>query len=168
MNINLIVAVCNGMGMGLNNSIPWYYPSDLKYFSKLTKGSGNNSIIMGRKTWESLPKRPLPKRENIILSRNISDITLEHDELYFDSLEGAIDHCKEKKRDEVWIIGGREIYNLALNSNIVNYIYITTIEENFTCDIFFPEIPQGFKCISKNLEEVNDTKITYRTYIKDQ
>ena len=61
MNINLIVAVCNGMGMGLNNSIPWYYPSDLKYFSKLTKGSGNNSIIMGRKTWESLPKRPLPR-----------------------------------------------------------------------------------------------------------
>ena len=84
--------------MGLNNSIPWCYPSDLRYFSKLTKGSGNNAIIMGRKTWESLPRKPLPKRENIILSRDISNIQLLGDELYFDSLSRSIEHCKEKKR----------------------------------------------------------------------
>ena len=67
---------------------------------QLTKGSGNNAIIMGRKTWESLPRKPLPKRENIILSRDISNIQLLGEELYFDSLGRSIEHCKEKNKDE--------------------------------------------------------------------
>ena len=167
MNINLIVAVCNGRGMGLNNDIPWCYPSDLRYFSKLTKGSGNNAIIMGRKTWESLPRKPLPKRENIILSRDISNIQLLGEELYFDSLSRSIEHCKEKNKDEVWIIGGLEIYKLALESKIVDHIYITEIDDNFTCDIFFPEIPNGYTCIKKEHEIVNETTLTYKVYIKN-
>ena len=167
MNINLIVAICNGRGIGLNNSIPWYYPTDLKYFSKLTKGSGNNAIIMGRKTWDSLPKKPLPNRENIILSRDTSEITLHGDELYFNALQKALDHCKERKKDEVWIIGGLEIYKLAINSNIINHIYITEIDDDFNCDIFFPEISTEYTCIKKNQEIINDKTLTYKIYIKN-
>ena len=153
--------------MGLNNSIPWYYPTDLKYFSKLTKGSGNNAIIMGRKTWDSLPRKPLPKRENIILSRDTSDIALQGEELYFNSLQKAIDHCKEHKKDEIWIIGGLEIYKLALNSNIIDHIYVTEIADDFKCDIFFPEIPNEYTCIRKEEEDIDSKKLTYKIYIKN-
>ena len=70
MKLKLIVGVDNQNGIGLNNTLPWYNKEDLKYFSKVTKGDGNNAIIMGSNTWKSLPKRPLPKRLNVILSKN--------------------------------------------------------------------------------------------------
>jgi len=73
MKYNLIVATCDGvnMGIGLNNKIPWYLPTDLASFKKLTVGQGHNVVVMGRKTYDSLPVsvRPLPKRKNIVLSR---------------------------------------------------------------------------------------------------
>ena len=62
MKINIIVAIDNIMGIGKNNKLPWNIPNDLKYFSKLTRGNVNNAILMGRKTWESLPVKPLIKR----------------------------------------------------------------------------------------------------------
>ena len=66
--INIIVAYCKNRGIGICNRLPWYLPQDLKRFKLLTTGD-ENSIIMGRKTWESLPVKPLPKRKNIIVSR---------------------------------------------------------------------------------------------------
>ena len=75
MKINMIVACRSNNGIGFQNSIPWFIKSDLKYFSKLTKGNGNNAIVMGRKTWDSLPLKPLPKRENIIITNSIIETT---------------------------------------------------------------------------------------------
>ena len=69
MNFNIIVALDKENGIGLDNNIPWYEPDDLKHFSKMTKGNNNNAIIMGSKTWESLPIKPLKGRDNLILSR---------------------------------------------------------------------------------------------------
>ena len=68
MNFKIIVAATKKFGIGLNNKLPWRIPEDLKHFSKTTIGKGNNAIIMGRKTWESIGSKPLPKRHNIIIS----------------------------------------------------------------------------------------------------
>ena len=68
MGVNIIVAYCKGNGIGKNNALPWYIPQDLKHFSKLTKGNNNNMVVMGRKTWDSLPFKPLPNRRNIVLT----------------------------------------------------------------------------------------------------
>ena len=67
----MIVALCNHGGIGKNNQLPWHFKKDMQYFSKLTRGNGNNAIVMGKNTWNSLPINPLPKRENIILSTSI-------------------------------------------------------------------------------------------------
>ena len=147
MNFNIIVAVDYNNGIGYNNIIPWFEPDDLKHFSKTTKGNLNNAIIMGSKTWDSLPKKPLKNRDNLILSRK------EHSDgggfAYFKNIENIVEYCKSKKYDMVWIIGGAEIYKLFLDHNLVNNIYISRLNKEYECNIFFPNIPDKFKLIDK-------------------
>ena len=72
MNFKIIVAATRKFGIGFKNKLPWHIPEDLKHFSKTTIGNGNNAIIMGRNTWESIGSKPLPKRHNIIISTTMS------------------------------------------------------------------------------------------------
>ena len=155
MNIKLIVAMTwPECGIGFNNTIPWHYSEDLKHFSKLTRGGGNNAIIMGRNTWDSLPTKPLPKRQNIIITRSIandSTLELKGDELYYNDMQKAVNYCREKRFSDLWIIGGTQIYELALNLGIVNAIYITRINKQIKCDTFFPKIPENFVSIKNDV-----------------
>ena len=142
MHIKVIVAMSMpSRGIGLENNIPWYIPEDLKRFSKLTKGNGNNAIIMGRKTWESLPIKPLPKRQNIILSKksldNNYEIKLFDNELYFSNLNDAIENCKLKEINTVWIIGGEKIYDLTLKTLPINRVYVTILLKIMNAIHFF-------------------------------
>ena len=168
MHIKVIVAMSMpSRGIGLENNIPWYIPEDLKRFSKLTKGNGNNAIIMGRKTWESLPIKPLPQRQNIILSKTLLDnneIKLYDNELYYSNLQTAIDNCKIKNIDTVWIIGGEKIYDLAFKTLNINSIYVTSIIKDYNCDVFFPSIPKTFNQISLEFNTKNDFLVKYETY----
>ena len=147
MNYYIIAANCLSGGIGLNGNIPWQCKSDLKLFSKLTKGASNNVIIMGRKTWESLPKSPLPNRTNIILSKTLTLKPLPPNTHIFDNIIDIKTFCKENNYDDVWIIGGEQIYNLFINDDDLNGLYLTEICEEFKCDTFFPEIPSHFNCI---------------------
>lgn len=90
--------------IGLDGKIPWYYPADLRRFKRLTL---NSTVIMGRKTWESLTIRPLPERQNIVVTR-VSHPDIEH----YPSIEQALGHARY---DCVWFIGGAEIYQEAIN-----------------------------------------------------
>ena len=162
MKLNVIVAFESGkQGIGIKNTIPWHLPDDLRNFSKVTKGQGNNAIIMGRKTWESLPKKPLPGRQNIILSRSLDDITLYGNELYFSDMKKAVDHCIKKSFDETWIIGGYQVYKEAINDIDVHELHITEIYKEYECDVFFPEIPEKFTCIKEEIHEMNDVLVRY-------
>ena len=151
MKINMIVACCANNGIGFKNSIPWFIRNDLKYFSKTTKGNKNNTIIMGRKTWESLPKKPLPNRHNIILSRNvevdkqIKQMSSENVSC-FQSSQQALEFCKKNSFDEVWIIGGTEIYKHFYQcfTDDIKKIYITRVKKEYECDVYFPEISDRF------------------------
>lgn len=131
MNISIIVAVSQNHAIGNENKLLYWLPNDLKRFKALTTG---HTIIMGRKTFESLPKGALPNRRNIVLSTQ-KEFQCPGAEL-FPSLEEAIKHCNE---EEVFIIGGESVYKQAMG--IANKIYLTEVQhETSEADAFFPEI----------------------------
>ena len=150
MIIKLIVAQCKNRGIGYKNSFPWNHPTDLKYFAKVTTGAGNNAIIMGSNTYYSIG-RTLPKRHNIILSSKLKNPSLN----IFSSLENAIDSCKILNIETIWIIGGEKVYREAIEKNIASEIHISMINEDYVCDVFFPELPQYYKLIER--KKLTDT-----------
>tara|TARA_B100000424_G_C22944736_1_gene502791 strand:+ start:2639 stop:3124 length:486 start_codon:yes stop_codon:yes gene_type:complete len=136
---HIIVATCKNNGIGYENKIPWNLYEDMKLFAKKTKGKGNNAIIMGRKTWESLPVKPLPKRMNIICSKTIN--IQEENTKTFESIETILNYCENSNFDDIWIIGGEAIYKAFLPH--ATSIHITCINEYYHCDTFFPTIPKS-------------------------
>lgn len=150
-NFNLIVAICDNNGIGKNGSLPWKFKNELKYFAKKTTGlqEEKNAIVMGRKTWESLPKKPLPNRDNYVVSS-----TLENKYSY-NSFNTILQVCREKQYNNVWVIGGVSLYEYFLKHNLVDYLYITRIHKDYECDTFFPKnIPnKHFKLIDPRVDE---------------
>jgi dihydrofolate reductase len=131
-NLSLIVAIANNNVIGINNTLPWHLPEDLKRFRALTTG---HHIIMGRKTYESLG-RLLPGRTTVIVTRN-KDYKLEG-ALVAHSLEAAVDLCLND--DEAFVIGGAELYQDGLK--LANKLYITEVDLDVAGDAFFPAIDQ--------------------------
>ena len=163
--MKLIVAMSKNLGIGLKNKLPWRLKGDLEFFKNKTIGNGNNVILMGKNTWESLPKKPLVNRFNCILSTSLnidnSNSKSFKNELEFDTF------IENKDFDDVWIIGGEEIYKHYITSDKVEELYITNIKNEIKCDTFFPEIPHNFKLVeisSKFIE--NDIIYNYEKYIK--
>lgn len=131
MNINIIVAASKNHVIGLDNTIPWRCPSDLKRFKKLTKG---HHILMGRKTFESLPGL-LPNRTHLIITKDLNTISLDENTMYFNSILDAINYAYYNNEEELFIIGGGEIYKQCVN--ICNKIYLTIIDCNIKGDSYF-------------------------------
>ena len=129
-NLSLIVAVANNHVIGINNTLPWHLPEDLKRFRVLTTG---HHIIMGRKTYESLG-RLLPGRTTVIVTRN-KDYKLEG-ALVAHSLQAALDLCLNDA--EAFVIGGAELYQDGLK--LANKLYITEVDLEVAGDAFFPTI----------------------------
>ncbi|MBS0599628.1 MAG: dihydrofolate reductase [Proteobacteria bacterium] len=126
----IIVAMARNHVIGLNNEMPWHLPDDLKFFKKMTIGK---TVIMGRRTWESLRMRPLPERQNIVLSR---DPYLHLDgALVVESLAQAIDQAAS---DEIMLIGGAELYAQTLP--ICDRLYLTEVDAAPDGDAFFPAL----------------------------
>ena len=131
MNISIIVAVAQNYAIGFENKLIYWLPNDLKRFKALTTG---HTIIMGRRTFESLPKGALPNRRNIVLTRQ--EIDFAGAERYA-SLEAALAQCRDE--EEVYIIGGASVYQEALP--MADKLCITHIDDTpAEADAFFPEI----------------------------
>ena len=144
--MNIIVAMCKNRGIGFKNTIPWHLSSDLQRFKYLTTAfKKTNNVIMGRKTWDSLPDKykPLPKRQNIIISSK-NDIIEQENVIIYNDINLVKNHYKELNTN-TWIIGGTQIYDYALKNDLVNTLLITVIDNNFECDVFFPKIPSNFQ-----------------------
>jgi dihydrofolate reductase len=157
--INIIVAICKNNGIGLNNKLPWYYSSDLKKFKTLTTGNKKNAVIMGKNTYQSINKNLL-HRDNLILSKSliINEKTDDYILKSFNNLDSLLNFTKTKNYENIWVIGGSQIYKLFLNKNIVDNIYLTYINQSYECDIFFPKINlKNFKLI-KNSIQYNDNE----------
>lgn len=131
-DISIIVAIARNRAIGFENKLLYWLPNDLKRFKALTTG---NTIIMGRKTFESLPKGALPNRRNMVLCRQ-EELTFAGTER-FSSLEAALAQCGEK--EEIFIIGGASVYKEAMP--LASKLYITFIDdEPEKADVYFPEI----------------------------
>jgi dihydrofolate reductase len=130
--ISIIVAMDEKRGIGYSNRIPWHISLDLQRFKRLTMG---HSLIMGRKTWQSIGK-PLPGRNMIIITRQKN--FLAEGCIVVNSLEVALDIARQKNESEVFIIGGGELF--AQTIDIADRLYISYIHTVVPTDIYFPQI----------------------------
>jgi dihydrofolate reductase len=155
--ISIIVAVSENMGIGKDNGLLWHIPEDLKRFRRLTYG---NTIIMGKKTWESLPVRPLPGRKNIVLT-DLPHECIECSVTAY-SIEDALSKCDSEK--EIFVIGGGSVYSQFLP--LVDRLYITHVHQEAPADVYFPEIDREiWKVIEEEEFSASDTTPVPYTYI---
>jgi dihydrofolate reductase len=129
--ISIIVAIAQNFAIGKNNELLWHIPNDLKRFKKITHG---HAVIMGKKTYESLPMKPLPDRQNIVITDNPQDLFPGCTKVH--SIEEAL--AQIKPEDETFIIGGASVYQQFLP--YTNRLYLTIVHKDFDGDVFFPEI----------------------------
>lgn len=151
MKVALIVAMDQDRGIGKDNDLMWNLPVDMQFFKDTTKG---HVVVMGRKNYDSIPEkyRPLPGRRNVVLTRNTS-FTAQNCEV-FNSLEDCLEAFKNEDKEIIFIIGGGEIYRLALESEVVEEMYITHINHSYGADTFFPH----FDLNNWNVETVGEQK----------
>lgn len=158
--ITLIAAAAQNNALGKNNDLLWHLPDDFKRFKQLTT---EHYIVMGRKTFESFPK-PLPNRTHIIITRQ-NDYLVEGC-MVVNSLNEAIK--KSPKNEEVFIIGGGEIYNQSIE--IADKIELTRVHESFDADAFFPEIDLNVWKLTQEEYHPKDEKhqydFTFQTFVK--
>lgn len=153
VTISLIAAVDKKRGIGKDNRLPWNIPEDIKRFTKITLGY---PIIMGRKTFESIGKA-LPGRINIVITRNKKYKALGC--LLSHSLENALELAQKKKKREIFIIGGGEIYKQAIS--LADKLYLTLVEGNYEADTFFPDYSKFSKIVSKKKSRSKDHQYTF-------
>ena len=136
--ISAIVAVDNNWGIGFNGNLLEHIPEDLKYFKALTDG---NIVVMGRKTWNSLPKKPLPNRTNIVITSNPVYFT-EINGAYRQTLEDTIKDMNSMKDLDWFIIGGGQIYKELLP--YCDRVYVTKIFKDYDqVDTYFPNLDES-------------------------
>jgi len=153
MKISLIVAMASNRAIGLNGQMPWHLSADLQRFKQITMGS---PIMMGRKTFDAIG-RPLPGRENLIISRN-GDYEQSGCRV-FTSIESGLDYASGC--DELFVIGGATLYEALLPT--ADYLYLTLINRSFEGDTYFPEIDyKGWRELSR--EDIEDDASVNFTY----
>lgn len=181
--LNAIVAVCPGMGIGKDGSLPWpILRNEFKYFQRMTmtstKEGKQNAVIMGRKTWLSIPEknRPLKGRINIVLSKELTEPPggahyLAH------SLDGALELVESpelaEKVDMLWFIGGSSLYKELMAKSHHQRLFVTRILKEFECDTFLPEIDlENYKLlpeypgVSAEVQEENGVQYKFEVYEK--
>ena len=143
MILSVIVAMAHNRVIGLNNQMPWHLPADLAWFKKNTL---NKPVIMGRKTFESIG-RPLPNRHNIVISRQIESIDNKISNVsWVKSIDEAISLAQAQQPDEVFIIGGGNIYQQVLP--LIDRLYLTHIDAELQGDTYFPDyLPEQWQVI---------------------
>jgi len=163
---HVVVAVCDGWGIGLCGKLPWSIPTDMKHFRRLTTSvrdaSKRNAVVMGRRTWESIPPefRPLRDRLNVVLSRSTMDLPI--DVISATSLDAALTKITQPDIENIFVIGGSEVFGEALRDGNCVALHVTRIEGMFECDVFFPEMPNGEFEMFAATSPVRDAKANCR------
>ena len=219
MRFNIIVAFDKNKGIGVNNKIPWNFRQDMSYFKNVTKGAGDNAVIMGKNTYLSL-KKPLPYRDNIVLSTTLTNkdvdekvilcknmkqlfdfitnkdenkvtpksyhdrtivtnsyhkranskiesknITTEIGSTIFPNLHVNIPDNTITNYDDIWVIGGSEIYKQFLDMpEYINKVYVTLVEDEYNCDTFFPELPDYYVLEHSSVTSENNVLLRFIIY----
>lgn len=159
--ISIIVAIAENNAIGKDNQLLWHLSDDLRRFKKITDG---HSIVMGRNTYNSLPRRPLPGRTNIVLTTKKNDI-IEGCQMAY-SVDEAYDLCSDKS--ENFIIGGGMIYRQFLH--LAQKMYVTEVHAAFDANVFFPEIdPAEWEVTEEEFHKADEKHaydFTFITYVR--
>ena len=181
VRLNIIVAVCENNGIGKGGELPWKLREEMKHFTRLTKRvdspTKQNMVLMGRKTWESIPPkfRPLPGRLNAVLSSQIKVLQdVSGKSIFCQGFEDAISAASSQSPEveTVWIIGGNSLYKMALQSQHLHRIYLTRILKDYDSDVFFPSFDTTeFKlvedpCVPSEIQQEGDVQYKYEVYEK--
>ena len=162
--ISAIVAVDNNWGIGFNGDLLEHIPEDLKYFKELTSG---NTVIMGRKTWDSLPKKPLPNRHNLVITKYPSIYELTN-EVWFYTLRQIEVLMLKNKNVNYFVIGGGQIYEKLLP--LCDRVYVTKIfKDHDQVDTYFPNLDESddwAPALQSNLQNYKD--LTYQFWQYDR
>ncbi|XP_070690184.1 dihydrofolate reductase [Pempheris klunzingeri] len=178
--LNAIVAVCPDLGIGKNGDLPWHpvrLHNEFKHFRKMTSTPSvegkQNVVIMGRKTWFSIPEknRPLNNRINIVLSRQCKQIAgAHHLATDFSSALQLVTKLADKA-DQVWVIGGSSLYKELMESTGTRRLFVTRILKQFECDTYLPEISPDkyrllpeFPGVPQELQEENGIQYRFEVY----
>ncbi len=160
MLVSAIVATAHNNVIGKDNDIPWYLPADLKYFKKKTL---HHHIIMGRKTYQSIG-RPLPKRTNVIITRD--PFFIASNCIVKSSLEEALEAAHDNGEEEAFIIGGGMIYELS--QSYWDRVYLTEVDLKVEGDIYFPKLDlEKWKLVSSEpheADEKNEFNYTFKLF----
>ena len=161
---SIVVAIDRAGGIGREGKLPWNLPADMARFKEITQGEGGNTVIMGRKTWESIPEKfqPLPGRLNVVLTRRQD----------WEAPEGAAaaGNFKDALRigedaTEVFVIGGGAVYEEALRHPDCRTVHMTAIHEEFGCDTFFlPDATQWELESESEMVEENGIPFSFCVY----
>lgn len=163
-----VVAADERLGIGCGGQLPWRLPGDLAFFRDLTRTADpgrRNAVLMGRATWESIPDRyrPLPGRLNLVLSRR--GVTLPDGVLGAASLEDALERLAAAplaaEVQQVFCVGGGNVYAQAIELPQCRSIYLTRIEGDFACDVFFPAFEHAYQ-LDSVLREAQENDVRYR------
>ncbi|XP_059550198.1 dihydrofolate reductase [Myotis daubentonii] len=183
--LNCIAAVSQNMGIGKNGDLPWPpLRNEFKYFQRMTTTSSakdkQNLVIMGRKTWFSIPKknRPLKDRINLVLSKELKEPP-KGAHFLAKSLDDALKLIEEpelkNKVDMVWIVGGSSVYKEAMSKPGPQRLFVTRIMQEFESDTFFPEIDlEKYKLLPKypgvlsDVQEEKGIKYKFEVYEKNE
>jgi dihydrofolate reductase len=181
--IKLIAAISRYRGIGKNNQLPWNHKTDLKFFydntvSTLKKKRENNTysnaVFMGSNTFNSLPKL-LKYRDHIVISRKSKPISyydlnneINNNITHVESIQKCIDLARYKKYENLWCIGGSQIYESALRVILFDEIKLTFINHPYDCDTYFPELPEIYQQVHDKTVIDNGKYISFLTYIPKQ
>lgn len=149
--VKAIVACDAVYGIGKNNSIPWHHKDDMRFFKTATIGWGNNYVVMGRKTKESIPNFPLQKRKNLVISTNGKE-----DFPSIEQFQNWLNTPKEYENSDVWIIGGASIYNQCFELGIPQEIWMNIFDKKYGCDTYIDIKKIKEKYIIKESKEIED------------
>lgn len=163
MKVALIVAIDRERGIGKNNDLMWHLPADMRFFKETTT---RHIVVTGRKNYDSIPERfrPLPNRENAVLTRNASYAA--PGAQLFHSLNSCLEHYRNETERTVFIIGGGQIYREALESGVVQEMYITHVDGTFGADTFFPNFDESAWQVETILTHPADEKNAHAFAIK--
>lgn len=148
--ISIIVAIAQNLAIGKNNDLLWHLSDDLKHFKQLTSG---HAVVMGERTFYSLPKHPLPNRRNIVITDKVG-LQIEGCEMAY-NIEQARQLCRPD--EETFIIGGGSIYRQFMQ-DIADTLYITWVYKDFDADTFYPAIDENVWQVVDKSERMRDAE----------
>lgn len=166
MNFSLIAACDQEGGIGKGGVLPWRLPGELEYFHRITKQTEDpakqNAVVMGRKTWQSIPekRRPLPERLNCVITRE-SQYQVPSEVYVVSSFEACMKFLDARTDiEQVFVIGGAQLFTEVITKPACEKIYLTRIEATFGCDTFFPELPHVFSLTTQS-DNISEQGIRY-------